>query len=228
MLDQLHRAQSIQRFTYEVDTIIFRVNYEMNGGELSIQIRGYTSGWLGLSYCLRCWALWCNWWIMFLYPFINRYVIIYFNDILICNWSKIDHLKHLKKVLKVLLDNKLYVYLKRYRFMIEKVLILMFIVSATSIHVDDDKVKTIRDWPKSKTVSEVCSFYESTIFYRWFIQIFSIIVSPITECIKKKKFDYGDKAEKNFALIKKSLSIASILTLSNFIMLFEVESDACM
>jgi hypothetical protein len=73
----------------------------------------------------------------------------------------------------------------------------------------------------------VCSFYESTIFYRRFIQIFSIIVSPITECIKKEKFDYGDKAEKSFALIKKSLSIASILTLSNFIMLFEVESDAC-
>jgi hypothetical protein len=103
----------------------------------------------------------------------------------------------------------------------------MFIISATSIHVDDDKVKAIRDWPKSKTVSEMCSFYELTTFYRRFIQIFNIIISPLTECIKKEKFDYGDKAEKSFALIKKSLSIASILTLSNFIMLFEVESDAC-
>ena len=103
----------------------------------------------------------------------------------------------------------------------------MFIVSATSIHVNDDKVKAIRDWTKSKTVSEVCSFYESTIFYKRFIQIFNIIVSLITECIKKEKFDYGDEVEKSFALIKKSSNIALILTLLNFIMLFEAECNTC-
>lgn len=54
MLDQLHRAQFVQRFTCDVDTIIFRVNYKMNGEKLSRQIRGCTNGWLGFSYCLTC------------------------------------------------------------------------------------------------------------------------------------------------------------------------------
>jgi hypothetical protein len=69
--------------------------------------------------------------------------------------------------------------------MIGKILILLFIVSATNIHVDDDKVKVIRDWPKSKIVSEGCSFYESTIFYRRYK--FSVLLfHQLLNALKKK------------------------------------------
>jgi len=69
--------------------------------------------------------------------------------------------------------------------MIGKLLILLFIVSATNIHVDDDKVKVIRDWSKSKIVSEVCSFYESTIFYRRY-KSSVLLFHQLLNALKKK------------------------------------------
>ena len=100
-----------------------------------------------------------------LHPFINKYVIVYFDDIPIYNRSKIDHVGHLRKLLEVLLKNKLYVNLKKCSFMTSKLMFLGFIVSADGIHVDEEKVQAIRDWLPSKTVSEIRNFHGLATFY---------------------------------------------------------------
>jgi len=96
---------------------------------------------------------------------------------------------HMRKVLEVLRENKLFINLKKCSFMMDQLLFLGFVVSADGIRVDEEKVRAIREWPTPKTVEEVRSFHGLATFYRRFIQNFSSIVAPITECMKKEKFN---------------------------------------
>ncbi|XP_061993791.1 uncharacterized protein LOC133711705 [Rosa rugosa] len=121
-------------------------------------------------------------------PFIGTFVVVYFDDILIYSRSEEEHLDHLRQVLEVLQENQLYINLKKCTFLTDKLLFLGYVVSSEGIHVDEDKVKAIREWPTPKTVSDVRSFHGLATFYRRFVPNFSTITAPLTECLKKGKF----------------------------------------
>ena len=94
--------------------------------------------------------------------------------------------------------NELYINLKKCSFLADKLLFLGYVVSMDGIHVVEDKVRAIRDWLTLKTVSAMRSYHGLTTFYRRFVQDFSSIVAPITECLMKRRFSWGKKAELSF------------------------------
>ncbi|XP_043705292.1 uncharacterized mitochondrial protein AtMg00860-like [Telopea speciosissima] len=166
--------------------------------------------------------------IQVLRPFIGKFLVVYFDDILIYSHTTEDHLDHLKHMLRVLHTGKLFISLKKCSYMLPKIVFLGFIISSAGVEADPKKVQSIVDWPVPQTLIEVRSFHGLASFYRHFIQNFSGIMAPITECMKKSKgrFQWTPAATKAFVLIKQKMTEAPVLRLPNLDVIFEVAIDA--
>jgi len=159
--------------------------------------------------------------------FIGKFVVVYFDDILISSKNLFEHLDHLRNVLNVLRSENLYANLKKCTFYIEKIMFLGYVITAQGIEMDEEKLKVIRDWPAPKLVSEVRSFHGLACFYRRFVKDFSTIVAPLNEVVKKLVgFKWGEGQELTFVLLQKKLCFAPVLALPDFMKAFEIKCDA--
>ena len=159
--------------------------------------------------------------------FIGKFVVVYFDDILVYSKNLDEHVQHLTCVFDVLREEKLYANLKKCCFCTNEITFLGYIVNDKGINVDQEKVKVIREWPTPTSVSDVRSFHGLASFYRRFIKNFSTIAVPLTECIKKNVgFKWGIEQDEAFNLLKDKLSSAPLLSLPNFTKPFEIECDA--
>ncbi|WVZ70528.1 hypothetical protein U9M48_019188 [Paspalum notatum var. saurae] len=159
--------------------------------------------------------------------FIGKFVIVYFDDILIYRKSFDEHLDHIRQVLAVLREEKLYGNIAKCTFCTDRVVFLGFVVSADGIQVDEEKVKAIKDWPTSVNVSQVISFHGLASFYRRFVKDFSTLAAPLTNLTKKDvPFKWGHDEDQSFHTLKTKLCEAPLLQLPDFGKTFEIECDA--
>ncbi|PKI76734.1 hypothetical protein CRG98_002865 [Punica granatum] len=132
--------------------------------------------------------------------FIGKFVVVYFDDILVYSKSLKDHIHHLRRVLQVLRHKNLYANLKKCTFCMDRVVFLGFVVSSKNIQVDEENVKAIKNWPTPKSVTEVRSFHGLVSFYRRFVQDFSTLAAPLTEVVKKDiSFKWRVEQEQNIS-----------------------------
>ena len=125
--------------------------------------------------------------------FLGKFVVVYFDDILIYSKTLDEHVLHIKVILLTLRENQLYANLKKCTFCVPSVMFLGFVVSANGIQVDQAKVEAITNWPRPSNVSEVRSFNGLASFYRRFVKDFSLKAAPLNELVKKHvKFEWGE------------------------------------
>ena len=131
-----------------------------------------------------------------MHAFIGKFVVVYFDDILVYSTSIEEHELHLRHVLDVLRKEQLYANSDKCTFCMDRIVFLGFVVSADGIEIDVEKVKAIQEWPTPTTVTEVRSFHGLASFYRRFVKDFSSIAAPLTEVVKKTVgFQWGEAQE---------------------------------
>ncbi|GKC83322.1 putative reverse transcriptase domain-containing protein [Tanacetum coccineum] len=128
--------------------------------------------------------------------------------------NKQEHAEHLKLILEFLKKEQLYAKFSKCEFWIPKVQFLGHVIDSQGIHVDPAKIESVKDWASPKSATEIRQFLGLAGYYRRFIEGFSKIAKPMTKLTQKKiKFDWSDKAEAAFQLIKQKLCSAPILAL---------------
>ncbi|GJT46239.1 putative reverse transcriptase domain-containing protein [Tanacetum coccineum] len=147
-------------------------------------------------------------------PYLDKFVIVFIDDILIYSKNEREHEEHLKTILELLKEEKLYAKFSKCEFWIPKVQFLGHVIDSRGIHVDPAKIESIKDWASPKTPTEIRQFLGLAGYYRRFIEGFSKIAKSMTKLTQKGiKFDWGEKEENAFQLIKQKLCSAPILAL---------------
>ncbi|GJY76009.1 putative reverse transcriptase domain-containing protein [Tanacetum coccineum] len=147
-------------------------------------------------------------------PYLDKFVIVFIDDILIYSKSKKEHEEHLRQILKLLKKEELYAKFSKCEFWISRVQFLGHVIDCRGIHVDPAKIESIKDWASPKTPTEIRQFLGLAGYYRRFIEGFSKIAKTMTKLTQKGvKFDWGDKQEATFQLLKQKLCSAPILAL---------------
>ncbi|XP_068317376.1 uncharacterized protein [Pyrus communis] len=160
-------------------------------------------------------------------PYLDRFVIVFIDDILVYLKSKAEHVRHLTLVLKRLREHQLYAKFSKCQFWLDQVAFLGHIVSAQGILVDPQKVAAVESWEQPRTFTEVRSFLGLAGYYRRFVKDFSVIALPLTRLTRKDvKFEWDDKCEQSFQQLKHCLTHAPVLALPDDSGDFEVYSDA--
>ncbi|GKB28813.1 reverse transcriptase domain-containing protein [Tanacetum coccineum] len=147
-------------------------------------------------------------------PYLDKFVIVFIDDILIYSRNKEEHADHLRIILELLKKQKLYAKFSKCDFWISIVQFLGHVIDSQGIHVDPAKIEVVKEWASSTTPIEVRQFLGLAGYYRRFIEGFSKIRKSLTELTQKnKKYIWGENQEPAFQLLKQKLCEALILAL---------------
>ena len=160
-------------------------------------------------------------------PFLDLFVIVFIDDILVYSRSEDEHADHLRAVLQTLRDRKLYAKFSKCEFWLKSVAFLGHIVSDEGIKVDTQKIEAVKSWPRPTTPTEVRSFLGLAGYYRRFVEGFSSLSAPLTKLTQKEtKFQWTEACERSFQELKNKLTSAPVLTLPEGLEGYAVYCDA--
>ncbi|KAD2805347.1 hypothetical protein E3N88_38724 [Mikania micrantha] len=147
-------------------------------------------------------------------PYLDKFVIVFIDDILIYSKNEKDHEEHLRKMLELLRSEKLYAKLSKCEFWMREVQFLGHIINGQGIQVDPSKIEAVKEWDTPRTPTEIRQFLGLAGYYRRFIENFSKIALPLTTLTQKKvTFEWGEKQQEAFDILKQRLCSAPILSL---------------
>ena len=160
-------------------------------------------------------------------PYLDQFVVVFIDDILVYSKSREEHERHLSILLQTLIDKRLYAKLKKCEFWLDRVSFLGHVVTKDGISVDPGKVDAVSNWRRPTSVTEIRSFLGLASYYRRFIEGFSKIALPLTSLTQKVvKFEWSNDFERSFQELKNRLVTAPILIIPSGSGGFVVYSDA--
>jgi len=158
---------------------------------------------------------------------IGSYVQVYLDDIIIYSRSLKSHIVHVRNVLKLLIENRLYVKLEKCDFHVKSTTFLGFNISCNGLNMDINKVKSILEWPTPRNTKELQSFLGLCNFYRRFIKDFAKIMEPLRKLLKNNSnFDWDNEADRSFNLLKDAFKNDELLIFPDPEKEFVVETDS--
>ncbi|GJT17486.1 reverse transcriptase domain-containing protein [Tanacetum coccineum] len=147
-------------------------------------------------------------------PYLDKFVIVFIDDILIYSKSEEEHEVHLKTILDLLEKEKLYAKFSKCEFWLKEVQFLGHVVNRDGIHVDPSKVESVKNWKTPESSTEIRSFLGLAGYYRRFIENFSKIAKPLTLLTQKNKtYVWGNEQDEAFRILKEKLCNAPVLAL---------------
>nr|GEV95287.1 hypothetical protein [Tanacetum cinerariifolium] len=160
-------------------------------------------------------------------PYLDKFIIVFIDDILIYSRNKEEHVNHLRIILELLRKEKLYTKFSKCDFWIRTVHFLGHLIDSQGLHVDPAKIEAVKNLASPATPIEICQFLELVGYYRRFIKDFSKIAKSLTILTQQdKKFVWGEDQEMAFQILKQKLSEALILALPEGKDDFVVDCDA--
>ncbi|KAK1630543.1 hypothetical protein QYE76_004858 [Lolium multiflorum] len=144
--------------------------------------------------------------------YLDKFVIVFIDDILIYSKDKEEHAKHLKIVLQTLREHQLYAKFSKCKFWLDSVEFLGHVITKEGIAVNPSKVQSVLEWKSPKNAKEIRGFLGMAGYYRRFIEGFSKIAGPMTKLLKKNTpFVWTDECEASFQTLKDKLTTAPVL-----------------
>ncbi|XP_057790989.1 uncharacterized protein LOC131008107 [Salvia miltiorrhiza] len=161
------------------------------------------------------------------HEFLDKFVLVFIDDILIYSRSEQEHDEHLQTVLEKLRSEKLYAKFSKCEFWLKEVNFLGHVISSEGIKVDPTKVQAVQEWKSPSTPHEVRSFLGLAGYYRRFIEGFSKIAKPMTQLLKKDvRFKWTEECEQCFQELKARLTTAPVLAVPDGSKGYAIYTDA--
>ena len=161
------------------------------------------------------------------HPYLDQFVVVFVDDILIYSSTEEAHEGHLRQALQMLREHKLYAKYEKCDFWLKEVNFLGHVVSGAGVSVDPSKIDAVMSWERPKNVFEIRSFLGLAGYYRRFVEDFSRLAAPMTRLTRKGvKFAWNDACEHAFEELKKRLTTAPVLVIPERGLGYTVYCDA--
>jgi hypothetical protein len=158
--------------------------------------------------------------------YLRKFILVFFDDILIYSENMSDHLQHLSIALSLLRQFQLYAKMSKCVFGVSQVEYLGHVISAQGVSTDPTKISAIAEWATPKSVTQLRSFLGLAGYYRRFIKGFGVICRPLHDLLKKGNFNWTAQHDAAFSQVQQALISAPVLALPNFSEPFTLETDA--
>nr|KYP53342.1 Retrovirus-related Pol polyprotein from transposon 17.6 [Cajanus cajan] len=159
-------------------------------------------------------------------PFLRKFVLVFFDDILVYSESFTVHLFHLRSILQLLSENHYQAKLSKCVFGVQFVAYLGHIITGIGVLPDLEKIKVIQDWPVPHTLTALRGFLGLTGFYRRFIRSYASLASLLIDLLKAITYKWNETAQKAFTELKQQITNSPTLILLDFNQAFVLETDA--
>ncbi|KAM3402087.1 hypothetical protein ACQJBY_006188 [Aegilops geniculata] len=159
-------------------------------------------------------------------PYLRKFVLVFFDDILIFSHTLEEHQEHIRIVLQILKEHQLFVNRSKCVFAVPQVSYLGHIISGEGVSTDPAKISAVADWPTPTTPTQLRGFLGLCGYYRRFVKNFGSIARPLHNILKKDSFVWSSAQTQAFQELKQALISAPLLALPDFSAPFLLETDA--